>query len=345
MTENAIVERKPSYSSVGMSQGAAGATSMVPQTFGEVVAFASVMARAGLALPKHLRDNEGACMAVAMQAFEWGMSPFAVANKTYFVNDRMAYEAQLVSAVVNMRAGIVGRPRYTYEGEGTSRRCTVECTMADGAILSYQSPMISQIKVKNSPLWTADPDQQLGYFSIRSWARRHTPEVILGVYDRDEIAEAPPMNVTPKANTGLSERLAARAGPATEGFNAVRTASEVTIDAETGEVMETVTTTAPQEAEDAHFEDQAGDVAETQQEPSPPDPEPPATDYDLGYLEDWSGRMLAEFQRMKSSEEIKAIWDGPDMQERFEAFKRADVNKARDFYNAVMQHRKALAAK
>jgi hypothetical protein len=35
----------------------------------------------------------------------------------------------------------------------------------DGSVRTYTSPMIKDIKVKNSPLWTADPDQQLFYFA------------------------------------------------------------------------------------------------------------------------------------------------------------------------------------
>ena len=51
-----------------------------------------------------------------MQAFHWGMEPFAVANKSYFVNDRMAYEAQLIAAVVIKLVPHKGYPRYTYAG-------------------------------------------------------------------------------------------------------------------------------------------------------------------------------------------------------------------------------------
>ena len=51
---------------------------LAPQNLAEVVKFAQVMCTADIALPKHLRGNAGACMAVALQALEWEMSPFAV---------------------------------------------------------------------------------------------------------------------------------------------------------------------------------------------------------------------------------------------------------------------------
>lgn len=162
---------------------------VVPETFGQVVEFAKDMAKAEGAIPKHLRGNPGACMAVALQAFEWGMSPFAVANKSYSVNDRIAYEAQLIAAVVNTRSGLQGRLKYAFEGEGPTLRCTV-AGILDGEEVKYRSPLFRDITPKNSPLWKSDPEQQISYYSARAWARRHVPEVILGVYDREEVIAA-----------------------------------------------------------------------------------------------------------------------------------------------------------
>ncbi len=195
-----------SYATVNMDQMGAGGM-LAPKSLGDVVAFASVMSRADLALPKHLRGNDGACMAVTMQAMRWEMDPFAVANKTYIVNDRLAYEAQLVAAVVHTRAPIEGRPDYVYLGEGPSRQCKVTCKMRGDETREYTSPRFDQITTKNSPLWKSDPDQQLGYFAIRSWARRHTPEVILGVYTPEEVQEF--RDVSPQG-TGMRARLEAR---------------------------------------------------------------------------------------------------------------------------------------
>lgn len=191
--------------SVGMAADAGG-NRIRPQNLGEVVKFAEVMARAGKMLPQHLQNDVGACMAIALHALEWQMNPFAVASKSYFVNNRVAFEAQLIAAVVNTRSGIEGRLRYEYEGslEDGSLFCRV-IGILDGTECVYETPPIGSITVKNSPLWKSDPKQQLGYFGARAWARRHCPEVILGVYDRDEAAQM--RDVTPTAGTGLADRL------------------------------------------------------------------------------------------------------------------------------------------
>lgn len=193
----------------------------------QVMEFAKVMSIASIAIPEHLRKNPGACLAVCMQAVEWRMSPFAVANKSYSVNNRLAFEAQLVQAVILSRAPIDGRIKCEYTGEGTQRRCRVWAKLRDSEeIVEYISPAFEKINPKNSPLWKNDPDQQLWYFSARAWSRRHFPDVLLGVFAKDELVDAAPMrDVTPQKSK-LAERLAA--APKSEaGFSAAHVESEL----------------------------------------------------------------------------------------------------------------------
>lgn len=221
----------PHYAGVGMTAFGGGGSLPALQSLADVVSIAQLMAKAGIAVRKHLRENPGACLGVTMQALRWEMDPFAVANKTYAVSDQLAYEAQLVAAVVISRAPIAKRPKYTYEGEGTDRQCTVTVEMADGDVLDYTTPKVGKIPIKNSPLWKADEDQQLGYYAIRSWARRHTPDVILGVYTPEEIEHAEPMRDVTPATSGVMERLqTSETGKA--GFAADNVARETTSGAE-----------------------------------------------------------------------------------------------------------------
>lgn len=174
---------------------------IMPASMSELMEFAKLMAISGVAVPKHLRDNPGACLAVCIQASEWQMSGYAVANKSYSVNDRLAYESQLVNAVILQRAPIVGRFGITYSGEGEKRKCKVTAKLRNGDTVEYESPELGKINPKNSPLWKTDPDQQLFFYSSRAMCRRHFPDVILGVYSEDEIGQAPPMrDVTGKAH-------------------------------------------------------------------------------------------------------------------------------------------------
>jgi hypothetical protein len=154
----------------------------------EVMEFAKMMAISDIAMPKHLRGNVGACLAVCIQAIEWKMSPIAVANKSYVVNDRISYESQLIHAVIEQRAPLVGRLRCSYSGQGGSRRCKVWATAkGETAPFEYESATFDMIQPKNSPLWKSKPDLQLFYNASRDFARMYFPDVILGVYAEDEL--------------------------------------------------------------------------------------------------------------------------------------------------------------
>jgi hypothetical protein len=184
---NQVAQPQKLGAQVAISGGDNG-FAVTPQTLSDIVEFAKFMCQSNAGIPSYLRNNAPDCAAITMQALKWNFDPFSVAQKSYKVKDVLAYEAQLIAAVVNTRSGIKGRLKYAFEGEGATLTCTVTGIL-EGEEYSYTSPPVGSITTKNSPLWKTDPQQQLGYYSARSWARRYTPEVLLGVYDRDEAEE------------------------------------------------------------------------------------------------------------------------------------------------------------
>lgn len=183
---------------------------------------AQMMASGACTVPKHLQGNVGDCFAIVGQSLRWGMDPYAVAQKTHVVNGTLGYEAQLVIAVINNRAPIKGRIKFDYFGDwskvktkddkstdvGVICRATV---IGDDEPTELSLTMAQVGTVRNSPLWAADPRQQLAYLAAKRFSRLHFPDVILGVYTPDELADRhneTPRNVTPKtANAGASALL------------------------------------------------------------------------------------------------------------------------------------------
>lgn len=242
--QNLPAERGPDAmslaASAGIGFGGASGFDLAPQSLGEVVGFSKLMASSGHAIPAHLRQNPGACMAVTIQALGWQMSPFAVALQTYKVGDSIAYMAQVIAAVINSRAGLKHRPLIEYTGEGPTRQCKVTFTFKNGDVRDYQSPMFKDIAIKNSPLWKADVDQQLSYFSLRSCARRHCPEVILGVYDPDELEHAEPVRQVTERPAPVSMRAKLADQTGNQGFDPAHVeteTSEKVIDQTASEVV------------------------------------------------------------------------------------------------------------
>jgi hypothetical protein len=177
---------------VALASHPSGAVTIAPKNMTELMEFAKLMAVSGPCVRSAFRGNPGACLAIAMQAFKWAADPFAVCNKAYITTSKsgetqISYEAQLIHSIVNTRAPLQRRLRASYTGEGLKRACkVVGWLQGEDEPFEYQSPRIEQIAVKNSPLWTADPDQQLFYYSTRAWARRTVPEILLGIYTPEE---------------------------------------------------------------------------------------------------------------------------------------------------------------
>lgn len=191
--------------------------------FNKCQRLAEMMAKGACTVPKHLQGNVGDCFAIIGQSLRWGMDPYAVAQKTHIVNGALGYEAQLVIAVINNRAPIVDRIKFEYFGDWSKVKAKDDKSTDVGVICratfkgddepTELSLTMAQVgHVRNSPLWAADPRQQLAYLAAKRFSRLHCPDVILGVYTPDELAERgnndTPRNVTPKAtNAGASALL------------------------------------------------------------------------------------------------------------------------------------------
>ena len=159
---NAVVELKQEESNGAL---AVSSSELIrnPSMMAQFNALAEVMAAGRVTVPVHLQKSPGDCFAIVMQAAQWGMNPFSVAQKTHLVNGTLGYEAQLVNAVIQASGAIKGRFHYEYQGEGANMQCRV------GAIVKGEIEIVwsewlasSSVTTKNSPLWKTNPKQQMG---------------------------------------------------------------------------------------------------------------------------------------------------------------------------------------
>jgi hypothetical protein len=185
----------------------------------KMMKLADVMATGRSTMPKHFNGNAADCLAVIMQAMQWQMNPFAVAQKTHLVNGVLGYEAQLVNAVITSCAPVKDRLHYEWFGDWTKVIGKFEIKNGDKG--QYRIPgwklqdedglgvrvwatfrgeeeprvlelLLAQARTRNSTLWADDPRQQLAYLATKRWSRLYCPDVILGVYSPDELEESKP---------------------------------------------------------------------------------------------------------------------------------------------------------
>ena len=209
-----------------------------PARFNAMNMIAEIMASGTCTIPRHLAGNKGDCFAIVMQSAQWGMNPYAVAQKTHIVSGNLGYEAQLVNAVVEKYL----RSEFEYEWFGDWSRILGKFAWREGKNGKYQVPgwkpedeeglgvrvwnnakpgkvlalLLVQATVRNSTLWASDPKQQLAYLAVKRWSRLYCPGAILGVYTPDELAEdmrdvtppeAQPQEIRKTATQLLKEHL------------------------------------------------------------------------------------------------------------------------------------------
>ncbi|MBR0941023.1 recombinase RecT [Bradyrhizobium liaoningense] len=199
----------------------------------DMVDAAKLLSAAGPMIPPWLQGNVGGMFGICMKAQELDISPLSLASWTYtveqYVNgqkvERVAYESQFFHAIIEQRAPITTRLQVDYEGEGDKRRCRVWATFKGEKEPRYFPPRDADPdqftlgklhpghndkgKVKGSPLWDKKPDLQLFYNMSRDWARMYCPDIIAGMYGRDEMEDAG-FTVASDAAKDVSPRLAQR---------------------------------------------------------------------------------------------------------------------------------------
>jgi len=193
----------------------AAALILDPGTMRSMTDLATMMADGKTTVPEHLRGNKADCMAIVLQAMQWQMNPFAVAQKTFIVKGgALSYEAQLVNAVITSKAPTIDRLHYDWFGpwekivgkflvkknaENKEYRVPgwglldevglgvrVWATFRGENEPRVLETLMAQARTRNSTLWADDPKQQIAYLATKKWARLFCPDVILGVYTPDE---------------------------------------------------------------------------------------------------------------------------------------------------------------
>ena len=193
------------------------------QALSQLTAFAELMSAASIAIPDHLAGKPADCMAIVMQSMQWGMNPYAVAQKTFFVGGKIGYEAQLISAILSSTGAIRGRFHYEYEGDWSKCTRSKEVTTTKsgrngnyekterirawsdedeeglyvraGAVIKGETEItwcepvyLSSVVIRNSPLWATNPKQQIAYLATKYWSRIYCPAAIMGFQDADDLA-------------------------------------------------------------------------------------------------------------------------------------------------------------
>lgn len=169
--------------------------------FEHMIRIAGAMAGASL-IPEHLwcRKKGGEiveefsadqvranCFLIVNQSLRWGFDPFAVMPETYVVGGKLAYQGKLIAAVINARAPLSSRLNYSFTGKEGNDDFTVTISGSFQGESKPREVTLSVGKARTSnEMWKKDPEQKLIYSGVVKWARRHCPEIVLGIITDDD---------------------------------------------------------------------------------------------------------------------------------------------------------------
>ena len=132
------------------------------------------------------------CFRLVEQSSRWGMSPFAIMDGASVIYGKLMWEGKVIAAAISSLTKT--RLNYEYEGVGVNRKVIVSGQLPDE---DFVRSVEGTVKDWKTDQWEGSAfDQRLAYRGAREWSRRHTPEVIFGVYATDEFNESEMRDVT-----------------------------------------------------------------------------------------------------------------------------------------------------
>jgi len=161
---------------------------LVPLSPQQAMSIAQAFATAKM-VPQQFKQSVGDCYIAVTMAHRFNMDPFLMMMEMHIINGKPMLSGKLTAALVNHNLAEPLTP--TYSGEGDKRKITI-VGRVEGREPQSIELTVAQAKTGNEQ-WQKNPDQMLFYAGSRMWARRYTPDVILGILfdDEAEAVEAP----------------------------------------------------------------------------------------------------------------------------------------------------------
>jgi len=177
-----------------------------PANLDAAIKVAGMLLKSGV-LPAAVKSPEAA-LAIIMRGREYGLTAMQSLTSIYIVDGKTSMSADLMVAKV-LESGLAEYFEFT---ESTPERCTY-VTKRKGRpekSLTWTLDMAQKAGVASKDVWRKYPAAMLRHRTSSDLARAVYPEVVLGLYDPDELAvtEAPP---TPSPEAARAQEVALHA--------------------------------------------------------------------------------------------------------------------------------------
>lgn len=145
-------------------------------------------------VPQAYQNNIGNCVIALEMASRLNASPLMVMQNLHVINGRPAWGSQYIIAMINQSRKYKTELQFEITGEGDARSCTAYVYdhndhRVEGPTISIQMAKDEGWYGKNGSKWKTMPDVMLRYRAAAFFGRLNCPEMIMGIYTRDEVIE------------------------------------------------------------------------------------------------------------------------------------------------------------
>ncbi len=146
-------------------------------------------------VPQNFQNNPSNCLIAIEQANRLNMSPFLVMQNLYVIQGRPSWSSQWIIAAVNNSGKFDIELQFEEKKDKDGKPFSCQCwTMQggrriEGITIDMDLARAEGWTAKNGSKWRTMPQVMLRYRAASFFARMNCPEVILGLYSREEAEE------------------------------------------------------------------------------------------------------------------------------------------------------------
>ena len=146
-------------------------------------------------VPQNFQKNPSNCLIAIEQANRLNMSPFLVMQNLYVIQGRPSWSSQWIIAAVNNSGKFDIELQFDEKKDKDGKPFSCQCwTMQggrriEGITIDMDLARAEGWTSKNGSKWRTMPQVMLRYRAASFFARMNCPEVILGLYSREEAEE------------------------------------------------------------------------------------------------------------------------------------------------------------
>lgn len=162
--------------------------------------------------PEQVQAN---VLMVVNRALQWNVDPIALIAESFVVGGKLDFQGKVIIAVVNRLGGLRSNLKFDYNGTGNELTVVVSGTLKTESeprtiSLCYKDAVTKDKDGNVNEQWRKDVESKLAYSGAKKWARRHTPEVVLGLFSEDEEEPVPTVDgsVLPASVDNRAETVA-----------------------------------------------------------------------------------------------------------------------------------------